>query len=95
MVGAQALERAADLVTRRARFPQPRLRREEEPVAFALHPRSEAKLGVVVVGGHVHVVDPVGDHRLHQAIGFPLRHAPERERSEDGAATGVPGTTER
>src|SRR5204863_9080249 len=56
LVDAQPLERAVDVLASLAGRPHPGLRREEEILPVARHPRADAQLGVAVPRGGADVV---------------------------------------
>src|SRR4030095_1235095 len=70
------------------------LRRQEEAVPVARHPRPDTQLGVAVGRRRVDVVDAVCEQELEDLIGLLLAHRAERRRAEEHAARVMTRATE-
>ena len=95
LLDAQPLERAVQAVARPGVGAVAGLRRQEEAVAVARHPRADAQLGVAVRRRRVDVVDAVLEQHLEDLVGLLLPHGAERRGAEDHAGAAVAGAPER
>ncbi len=82
-VGLQALERPVDLPPRVVTAALAGLRRQEDVVADAWHPRSKAQLGVAVVSRHIEVVDARVQCLLDRPVSDVLADVADGERAVD------------
>src|SRR6185437_11883462 len=71
------------------------LRGQEERVRVAAQPGGDVQFGVAVSGGHVDLVDAVGEQHIQRTVGVALGSAAERGRAEDRTGRVVTGSTER
>src|SRR5204862_418700 len=95
VVDAQPLERAVEVLTRFGCRPAAGLRREEEVLPVACHPRRDAELGVAVPRGRVDVVDAVPEQQVERAVGVRLAGARQRGPAEEGHRAQVTRAPER
>ena len=93
-VGAQALERAGDLVAGAGVVAAARLGREEEVVPVAVHPGADPKLGIAVGGRRVDVVDAEREQLVEHPVGGALIDPAERRGAEDHGRAHVSGAPE-
>jgi hypothetical protein len=84
-VDAEPLQRAMQLLLRRAVVALVDLRREEEAAGVALQPGRDPQLGVAVGRGRVEVVDAVLEQQLQRPLGLLVRDRAERRSAEDDA----------
>src|SRR5207253_1034486 len=68
---------------------------QEEVLAVARHPRSDAELGISIARGRVDVIDAVAQQHLEGAVGIVLARARERRRAEQHHAALMTGAAER
>jgi hypothetical protein len=94
VVDAEAVERAADLLTGGAVGPLAGLGGQEELALVALQPGGDPQLGVAVAGRDVDVVDAVLNQQLQRAVGILLGDTAQRRGAEDGAGRLVSGRPE-
>ena len=95
VIHAQPLERAMQVLARLARRAAAGLGGQEEVLAVARHPRSDAELGISIARGRVDVIDAVAQQHLEGAVGIVLARASERRRAEQHHAALMTGAAER